>query len=121
VRVELSRDFRFEAAHLLPAAPEGHKCQRLHGHSFRFSVEVSGEVDPVAGWLVDFAVIQAAVEPVRKRLDHDYLNQIEGLANPTSENLARWLWERIAPSLPGLSAITVEETCNSRCTYRGGG
>ena len=119
MRVELSRKFRFEAAHRLPRVPAEHKCARLHGHSFRFVVTVAGEVDPALGWLVDFAVIQQAVEPVRLELDHRYLNDIAGLENPTSEILAAWLWRRLQLSLPLLAAIRVEETCNSACTYRG--
>ena len=119
MRVELTRKFRFEAAHRLPRVPLGHKCARLHGHSFRFRVSVAGEVDEATGWLVDFAVIQDLVEPFRRELDHQYLNDLAGLENPTSEILARWLWQRLAPALPILTAITVEETCNAACTYRG--
>src|SRR5262249_60463 len=99
--------------------PEGHKCRRLHGHSFTATVAVAGEVDPATGWLLDFGRIQEVLEPVRQRLDHEYLNDVEGLDNPTSENLARWIWARIAPELPGLAAVTVTETCTARCTYRG--
>ena len=117
--MEIFKDFRFEAAHRLPNAPEGHKCARLHGHSFRIRVAVEGEVVSRSGWVMDFADIKDAVEPVRGLLDHRYLNEIEGLENPTSENLALWLWERIAPGLPGLARITVHETCTSGCVYSG--
>lgn len=117
--VELSREFRFEAAHRLPKVPEGHKCRRLHGHSYKIGVEVSGEVDPETGWLIDFAEIKEAWKPLEDRLDHYYLNEIEGLSNPTSEVLARWIWERLEPRLPQLSALTVHETCTSACTFRG--
>ncbi|MGH7726365.1 MAG: 6-carboxytetrahydropterin synthase QueD [Candidatus Eiseniibacteriota bacterium] len=119
MRVELKRTFRFEASHLLPNVPEDHKCRRLHGHSFRVAVRVEGEVDPRTGWVLDYADIARAFEPVRLRLDHYHLNDIEGLANPTSEVLARWIWERLRPALPLLSSITVYETCNTSCTYRG--
>lgn len=119
MEVELTRDFRFEAAHRLPRTPEGHKCRRLHGHSFRVTVEVKGEVDPETGWLIDFADIKEAWRPLDERLDHYFLNEVEGLENPTSENLARWIWERLEPRLPLLSAVTVHETCTSACTYRG--
>jgi 6-pyruvoyltetrahydropterin/6-carboxytetrahydropterin synthase len=115
----LRKTFRFEAAHRLPNLPEGHKCRRLHGHSFYFDVHVRGEVDPHTGIIIDFADIAAAVEPVRRRLDHYYLNEIEGLQNPTSEVLASWLWEHIRPALPLLHKIVVRETCSSSCTYRG--
>jgi len=117
--VELVKDFRFEAAHWLPHAPEGHKCRRMHGHSFRGEVAVRGEVDPQTGWLIDFADLKRAVDPLVAQLDHYLLNEIDGLSNPTSEMLAVWLWERLAPHVPLLHRVTVEETCSSRCHYFG--
>jgi len=119
MRVELSKAFTFEAAHWLPTFPEGHKCRRLHGHSFRVEVRVAGEVDERQGYLVDYGEIKAACEPVRKQLDHYCLNEIAGLSNPTAEMLARWIWERLKPALPGLSAVVVCETCTTGCEYRG--
>jgi 6-pyruvoyltetrahydropterin/6-carboxytetrahydropterin synthase len=119
MHVELKKTFRFESAHSLPKTPEGHKCRRLHGHSFRVTVHVSGEVDEERGWLIDYADIKEAWQPLHDRLDHYYLNEIEGLENPTSEVLARWIWERLETTLPHLSAITVHETCTSSCVYRG--
>ncbi len=116
--MELYHEFTFEAAHRLPHVPDGHKCARLHGHSYRFAVHVTGEVDPHTGWVMDFGDIKAAVKPVRDQLDHYYLNEVPGLENPTSEVLARWIWQQLADVLP-LSAITVRETCTSGCTYRG--
>ncbi|GAA3036212.1 6-carboxytetrahydropterin synthase QueD [Actinokineospora globicatena] len=116
--MEIFREFTFEAAHRLPNVPEGHKCARLHGHSYRVVVAVSGPLDPVAGWVMDFGDLKAAVKPVIAELDHYYLNEIPGLENPTSEVLAEWLWGRLSGALP-LSAITVRETCTSGCTYRG--
>ena len=115
--MEIFREFTFEAAHRLPNVPDGHKCARLHGHSWRVEVRVAGPVDEAAGWIMDFSVISAAFAPLRAQLDHRYLNDIEGLGNPTSENLARWIWDRLA-ALP-LSAVTVRETITSGCTYRG--
>jgi 6-pyruvoyltetrahydropterin/6-carboxytetrahydropterin synthase len=117
--MEIFKEFGFEAAHRLPNVPEGHKCARLHGHSFRVEVHVSGDLDPRLGWVMDFADVKAAVKPVINQLDHYYLNEIEGLENPTSEALARWLWTRIRPALPGLARIVVRETCTSGCTYQG--
>jgi 6-pyruvoyltetrahydropterin/6-carboxytetrahydropterin synthase len=117
--MELVKDFRFEAAHYLPNVPEGHKCRRMHGHSFRGEVAVRGEVDPRLGWVVDFAELGRVVEPLVARLDHYVLNEVEGLPNPTSEMVAIWLWERVVPSLPQLYRITIEETCTSRCHYFG--
>jgi 6-pyruvoyltetrahydropterin/6-carboxytetrahydropterin synthase len=120
MHVRLSKTFHFEAAHWLPTFPEGHKCRRLHGHSYRFKVVVEGEVDPAKGYLIDYGQIKRAVEPLVKQLDHYCLNEIDGLANPTSEMLARWLWERIRPAVPLLSSVTVFETCTSSCQYSGG-
>jgi 6-pyruvoyltetrahydropterin/6-carboxytetrahydropterin synthase len=117
--MEIFREFTFEAAHRLPRVPEGHKCARLHGHSYKVTVHVEAPVDPEAGWVMDFGDIKQAFKPIDAQLDHYYLNGIEGLDNPTSENLARWIWDRMVTELPGLSAITVRETCTSGCTYRG--
>ncbi len=119
MRVDLSKTFRFESAHLLPKVPQGHKCRRLHGHSFQCDIVVRGEVDDELGWLVDYADIKAAAAPVIDQLDHRYLNDIDGLDNPTAEMLSRWLWQRLAPNLPGLYAVTVHETCTTACTYHG--
>lgn len=118
MKVRLSKRFRFEAAHLLPEVPEGHKCRRLHGHSYHVELVVEGPVDPRTGWLMDYADVAEAYAPLHEQLDHRYLNEVEGLENPTSENLARWIWVRLADRLP-LCEIRVEETCTSACIYRG--
>jgi 6-pyruvoyltetrahydropterin/6-carboxytetrahydropterin synthase len=115
---EVYRDFGFEAAHLLPNVPPGHKCARLHGHSYRVRVHVSGPVDPWTGMVVDFAEIARRFDPLHDRLDHRYLNEVEGLDNPTSENLARWIWDHLSGVLP-VSRVTVAETCTSGVEYRG--
>jgi 6-pyruvoyl tetrahydropterin synthase/QueD family protein len=120
MQVELTKEFHFEAAHRLPMVSPEHKCHRLHGHSFRIEITVAGEVDARTGWLVDYAGITAVVAPVLQgELDHRTLNDVPGLENATSEVLCGWLWQRFAPRLPGLDAITVHETCTARCTYRG--
>ena len=103
----------------MPGTPEGHKCRRLHGHSFRVRVAVAGTPHEETGWVEDFGVIKARLEPIRKLLDHYCLNDIEGLENPTSENLAGWLWPRISELLPNLVEIEIFETCTSGCRYRG--
>lgn len=118
-RFELRRRYRFEAAHHLPKAPDGHRCRRLHGHGYEIEVTVAGEAGHSSGWVIDFADLDKVVEPVRAELDHQLLNDITGLENPTSEMLARWLWDRINSALPGLAAIRVSETPDSDCTYRG--
>ena len=117
--MELFKVFQIEAAHFLPNVPADHKCRRMHGHSFRIEVHVEGEVDPELGWVMDFADLKRAFRPIFDQLDHHCLNDIEGLENPTSENLAHWIWQRLAPDLPGLEAIVVQETCNSGCRYTG--
>jgi 6-pyruvoyltetrahydropterin/6-carboxytetrahydropterin synthase len=117
--MEIFKEFTFEAAHRLPNVPSEHKCSRLHGHSFKCEVHVSGPVHSKLGWVIDFADLKAAFEPLHRVLDHNYLNEIEGLQNPTSEVLARWIWKRLQPALPNLSAIVVRETCTSGCVYRG--
>ena len=117
--MDIFKVFTVEAAHRLPHVPEGHKCARLHGHSFRIELHLSGPVHPQAGWVMDFADVKAAFKPSYERLDHHYLNDIPGLENPTSEQLAKWIWDQAKPLLPLLSAIVVHETCTSGCRYTG--
>ncbi len=119
MKIELRKTFQFEAAHLLPRLPESHKCRRLHGHSFQVEIAVSGECDEHLGWLLDYAAITDAFRPIWEQLDHRYLNEVPGLDNPTSENIARWIWERLRPRLPLLAEVVVAETCTARCVYRG--
>lgn len=117
--MEIFKEFTIEAAHWLPQVPEGHKCRRLHGHSFRIQIYAEGPVDPQMGWVMDFADIKSAFQAIEDRLDHRCLNDIAGLENPTSENLARWIWEALEPALPALSKVVVRETCTSGCVYSG--
>jgi 6-pyruvoyltetrahydropterin/6-carboxytetrahydropterin synthase len=117
--MEIFTEFGFEAAHLLPNLPAGHKCARLHGHSYRVQVHVAGEPDPHTGMVMDFADIKAACAPVRDRLDHHYLNEIEGLENPTSENVARWIWDRLRDGPLRTAKVVVRETCTSGAEYKG--
>lgn len=117
--MEIYKRFQVEAAHLLPNVPPEHKCRRLHGHSFVIEVHLDGEPDAELGWVMDYGDIKTAFQPVFDQLDHRYLNDIEGLENPTSENLAIWIWDRLADRLPALSKVVVNETCTSGCVYRG--
>ncbi|MBU6208691.1 MAG: 6-carboxytetrahydropterin synthase QueD [Planctomycetes bacterium] len=119
MRIRLAKSFSFEAAHFLPSFPEGHKCRRMHGHSFKVDVVVEGPLDPARGYLVDYGDIKRAVAPLQDELDHRLLNDLPGLANPTSEMLAVWVWDRLQPVLPMLAEVIVHETCTSRCEYRG--
>ncbi len=117
--MEIFKEFTFEAAHRLPFVPEGHKCARLHGHSFRLSIFVSGEIGEKTGWILDFSEIKSAFKPIYDQLDHYYLNEIPGLENPTSEVLIRWIWDRLKPRLPQLSKLILHETCTSGCVFTG--
>jgi 6-pyruvoyltetrahydropterin/6-carboxytetrahydropterin synthase len=117
--MDIFKIFAIEAAHRLPNVPEGHKCARLHGHSFRIEIHVAGDLGEHTGWVMDFADVKSAFRPIFDELDHRYLNDVEGLENPTSEHLAIWIWNRLKPGLPQLSEIVVHETCTSGCRYRG--
>lgn len=118
--LRITKAFTFEAAHFLPKVPPGHKCGRIHGHSFRFIVELTGENNAELGWVMDYGDVSALCKPLVEELDHHFLNEdVPGLENPTSENLAQWIWQRLKPLLPLLSMVRVEETCTSACEYRG--
>ena len=117
--MKIYKQFTFEAAHRLPNVPEGHKCARLHGHSFHVEIHVSGPIGADTGWVMDFADLKTAFAPLHRVLDHNYLNDIPGLENPTSEHIARWIWERLEPALPNLAQIVVRETCTSGAIYDG--
>jgi 6-pyruvoyltetrahydropterin/6-carboxytetrahydropterin synthase len=117
--MEIYKVFKFDAAHCLPNVPVGHKCARLHGHSFCVEIHLRGNTSPRTGWVMDFADISAAFQPILEQLDHKNLNSIAGLENPTSENLCRWIWWRLQPALPQLCKIVVQESPESGCVYEG--
>ena len=117
--MRIYKEFTFEAAHRLINVPAEHKCARLHGHSFKVRISVEGQPGENSGWVMDYAKITAAFKPIRKLLDHYYLNEIKGLENPTSENIVRWIWFRLKPDLPELCEIEIKETCSSGCIYMG--
>lgn len=117
--MEIFKEFRFEAAHRLPHVPEGHKCRRLHGHSFRVELFARGPMREPEGWVMDFADLTRAFQPVFALVDHQYLNEVPGLENPTSENLARWVWEHVKPAVPELCRVVIRETCTAGCSYEG--
>jgi len=120
MHISLTKSFTFESAHFLPCFPEGLKCRRMHGHSFKIDVVVAGEVDPEKGYLIDFAEVKAATSPVELALDHRVLNEIAGLENPTAEMLSKWIWDQLIGALPMLDCVRVHETCTSSAEYRGG-
>lgn len=117
--MRISQAFTFEAAHRLPNVPEGHRCRRMHGHSYRIEIRIEGPVDAQSGFVVDFFDVEAAFAPLLDRLDHHCLNEVEGLENPTAENISIWIWDRLRPSLPNLAAVAVYETPNSWVEYEG--
>ncbi|MEO6419580.1 MAG: 6-carboxytetrahydropterin synthase QueD [Polyangiaceae bacterium] len=117
--MRLVHEFKFESAHRLPKVPAGHKCARLHGHSFKVELAIVGPMNPDTGWLIDFGELEDIWRPVYMTLDHNYLNDIPGLENPTSEILSKWIWDKLKPTLPSLDQVTLFETCDARCEYRG--
>ena len=118
-KMSIYKEFKFDAAHRLPRVNAKHKCGNLHGHTFVLEVHLTGTVDPTYGWILDFNELGFAVNPIIKRLDHTLLNEIEGLENPTSENLAVWFWKQLKPKLPQLSKIVIKESPTSGCIYCG--
>ncbi len=117
--MKISQAFRFEAAHSLPGVAPGHRCRQLHGHSYRVELRLEGPVDPHTGFVADFFAIEKAFRPLLAALDHRYLNDIEGLENPTAENIAIWIWERVRKALPQLASVMVFETPDCWAEYDG--
>ena len=117
--MEIYKEFTFEAARRLPNLPADHLCGRVHGHSFRVILQVTGQVDPHLGWVLDFEDIGQAFQPLYEQLDHRYLNDVPGLENPTSEHIAIWIWDHLKPKLSALSAVEVKETPATGCLYKG--
>jgi 6-pyruvoyltetrahydropterin/6-carboxytetrahydropterin synthase len=117
--MEIFKDFNFDAAHRLPNVPEGHKCARLHGHTFHLRIYLSGTPDLQTGWIMDFGDVKKVFQPILDRLDHHYLNEIPGLENPTCELLSMWIWNELKPILPALSKVELKETCTAGSVYCG--
>ena len=117
--MKITQAFSFESAHFLPNVAPTHRCRAMHGHSYRVELTLEGPVDPVTGFVVDFFDIEAAFGPLLKRLDHHCLNEIDGLENPTAENIAIWIWDRTKKALPQLVKVIVFETRDSYAEYEG--
>ncbi len=115
----ITQAFTFEAAHHLPHVPETHRCRRLHGNSYRVELRLADEVDAFSGFVVDFFDVEKAFQPLLERLDHHLLNEIDGLENPTAENIAIWIYQRVKSGLPQLEAVKVFETPMCWAEYRG--
>jgi 6-pyruvoyltetrahydropterin/6-carboxytetrahydropterin synthase len=117
--MKITQAFSFEAAHFLPNVPATHRCHAMHGHSYRVELKIEGPVDPTTGFVVDFFEIEAAFAPLLKTLDHHCLNEIEGLENPTAENIAVWIFTRMKKTLPRLAGVIVYETKDCIAEYDG--
>lgn len=118
--MEICYRFGFDAAHYFDTYPEGHLNRGMHGHSFQVEVALEGEPDPHTGFIADFAELEQSGAQLRAALDHRLLNAVDGLARPSLENLALWIWDRLAPRFPGLARVTVRrDSCGQSCTYRG--
>ena len=119
METEIYKQFTFEAAHFLPNVPMGHKCGRLHGHSYNVILHLSGEVNGDSGWFIDFNDVKKVFMPIYEQLDHHFLNDIEGLENPTAEVISKWIWIKLKRLLPELSAVELKETCTCGVIFRG--
>jgi 6-pyruvoyltetrahydropterin/6-carboxytetrahydropterin synthase len=117
--MQIFKEFTFDSAHVLPNVPDGHKCKNLHGHTYHLKVCIEGKLDAHLGWVIDFGDIKKILKPIIELLDHNYLNDIPGLENPTCEIICKWLWDQIKPQLNGLVKLELRETPTSGCVYEG--
>lgn len=118
ILLEMAKEFRFEAAHYLPNVHENHQCHKIHGHSYLVTLRVEGNIDERLGWIMDLNELSEHFSPLLKILDHSLLNEVEGLENPTGENVAVWILTRLQASLPQLSSVTVKATNRIAITVR---
>lgn len=109
------KDFTFEAAHYLPHVPKGHKCGRLHGHSYKVRLHFIGDANTYEGWFIDFGDIKKAFKPILDQLDHHYLNEV--IPNPTAENLAKWIYHTFKNNVDYLQSVELMETCTCGVVY----
>ena len=117
--MEIYKEFSFDSAHYLPNVPEWHKCRNMHGHTYKLKVYIKGKPDPQFGWIMDFKELKDKVGPVIDQLDHQLINEVKGLENPTAENITIWIWQQIKPLLPQLSKIELHETPTTGVIYAG--
>ncbi|XGC82379.1 6-carboxytetrahydropterin synthase QueD [Bdellovibrio bacteriovorus] len=117
MKFELKQHFQIESARFLPNLPKEHPCSRMHGHSFKLILTLVGNLDPQLGWVIDYNDIQAKMKPLIDQLDHRVLNEVDGLSNPTSELLAKWIFDRVVLTLPEVTRVTVLETPFTECSY----
>lgn len=114
---ELKHHFSIESARFLPQLPKSHPCSQIHGHSFKIILTLKGELDPKLGWLIDYNDIKKSMSPILMQIDHKVLNDVPGLENPTSELLAKWIFEKASLQLPLLTQVQVLETPETECSY----
>lgn len=119
MQMELKQHFQIESARFLPNLPKDHPCSRLHGHSFKIILTLKGEVDVKWGWVMDYHEITKVMDPILKELDHRLLNEVHGLENPTSELLAKWIFDRVIKEIKILTEVNISETPNTECIFRG--
>lgn len=117
MKYELKQHFHIESARFLPHLPKSHPCANMHGHSFKIILQLKGELQPQVGWVMDYHEISLVMAPLLKQLDHKVLNEVPGLENPTSELLAKWIYEKARLSIPLLQSVTIMETTSTECKY----
>ena len=117
MKYELKQHFQIESARFLPHLPKDHPCSRMHGHSFKIILTLQGPLDERIGWVMDYHQISEVMQPLLKELDHRVLNEVAGLENPTSELLAKWIFERGSKEISMLRSVTIMETPFTECTY----
>ena len=117
--MHIFKTFTFDSAHSLPNVPDGHKCKEIHGHTYRLTIYLEGELEKDLNWVIDFADLKNAINPILEIVDHKLLNKIEGLENPTCEMIAKWLWNKIKAQVPLLSKVELHETPTSGAIYKG--
>ena len=114
---ELKQHFQIESARFLPHLSKDHPCSRLHGHSFKIILTLQGPLDAKIGWVMDYNDITRIMKPLLDQIDHRTLNEVPGLDNPTSEHLARWIYDQALSSLPLLKQVAILETPMTECRY----
>lgn len=119
MRVELKQHFQVESARFLPQLDKNHPCAHMHGHSFKIILSFVGDVNPQIGWLIDYHQISQIMSPILKQIDHRVLNEVPGLENPTSENLAKWIYDQVKSRISFLISVNVSETPFTECIYSG--
>lgn len=114
---ELKQHFRIESARYLTGLEPSHPCSKMHGHSFKITLSIIGDLDPQKGWVIDYHEITKVMKPLLDQLDHKVLNEVSGLENPTSELLAKWIYRKTKSHIPGLKSVNVSETDSTECIY----